>query len=128
MKLLTSCPEKDYQELNAAIMHALTSSEEVKRILMRFKEKDLVSGSEVLNLILGLDELYNLAVGPCEKEGSTVSAGEDYAPPGLDKQSFWSSMFSRNQPSFLKAISQEFSQNDELAESENYPMKKASNH
>ena len=52
--------DKDYEQLNDAILKAILSSGEVKNILVDFKKKDLINNMAVLNLILSLEELSEL--------------------------------------------------------------------
>ena len=51
--------EKEYENLNDAILQAIVSSKEVQKILLRLKEEDL-DNMAVLNLFLNLDELYEM--------------------------------------------------------------------
>ena len=51
--------EKEYENLNDAILQAIITSKEVQRILLRLKETDF-DQMAVLNLFLSLDELYEM--------------------------------------------------------------------
>lgn len=52
--------DEAYEHLNKAIMKAIVSSEEVKKVLTGFKEKDMINNLSVLNLILSLEELSDM--------------------------------------------------------------------
>ncbi|MEE9258671.1 MAG: hypothetical protein V3U37_03925 [Nitrospinaceae bacterium] len=52
--------DKEYEELNDAILKAIISSDEVKQLLMDFRKKNLIDDLAVLNLILSLEELCEL--------------------------------------------------------------------
>ncbi|MBI4383058.1 MAG: hypothetical protein HY579_03370 [Nitrospinae bacterium] len=60
---------KAYEQLNGAILKAITASEEVKQVLLDFQKKNLIDRMAVLNLILSLEELEALtaADNPCRK-------------------------------------------------------------
>ncbi|MBI4385130.1 MAG: hypothetical protein HY579_14015 [Nitrospinae bacterium] len=60
---------KAYEQLNGAILKAITDSEEVKQVLLDFQKKNLIDRMAVLNLILSLEELEALtsASSPCRK-------------------------------------------------------------
>ena len=52
--------EKDYENLNDAILKAIVSSLEVQDILIKLKEQEEVNDTAVLNLFISLDELYEM--------------------------------------------------------------------
>lgn len=52
--------DKDYELLNNAIMKAIISSDDVKKVLLSFQEKNLIDKMAVLNLILSLEEIETL--------------------------------------------------------------------
>jgi hypothetical protein len=52
--------DEAYEHLNKAIMKAIVSSEDVKKVLAGFKEKDMINHLSVLNLILSLEELSDM--------------------------------------------------------------------
>ncbi len=52
--------DKEYEQLNEAIMKAIVSSPDVKKVLQEFQSKDLINHLSVLNLILSLEELSEL--------------------------------------------------------------------
>jgi len=56
--------DRYYEILNEAILNAITSSDEVKDILLDFKKKNLINNLAVLNLILSLEELSELIFKP----------------------------------------------------------------
>ena len=61
--------EKEYENLNDAILQAIVSSKEVQKILIRLKEKEGFDHMAVLNLFLSLDELYEMI---SEKRNSSM--------------------------------------------------------
>ncbi len=69
--------DRHYEILNEAILNAITSSEEVKDILVDFKSKKLINNLAVLNLILSLEELSELIFKP---EGSHMYKLEPTEP------------------------------------------------
>lgn len=73
--------DKEYEELNDAILKAIVSSSEVKKLLLDFKKKELINDTAVLNLILSLDEL-------CEMIAAKAPSSASYkAEPPARKQS-----------------------------------------
>jgi hypothetical protein len=62
--------EKDYENLNDAILKAIVSSKEIQKILVKLKEKEEIDNMAVLNLFLSLDELHEMF---SEKSNSSIS-------------------------------------------------------
>tara|TARA_B100000686_G_scaffold78628_1_gene84667 strand:- start:193 stop:594 length:402 start_codon:yes stop_codon:yes gene_type:complete len=62
--------EKEYENLNDAILQAITGSKEVKNILARLKEEENLDNIAVLNLFLSLDELFEMM---SDKRNSSVA-------------------------------------------------------
>lgn len=60
MSATTIDSDKDYERLNDAIMKAIISSGDVKKVLLSFQEKNLIDKMAVLNLILSLEEIEAL--------------------------------------------------------------------
>ena len=52
--------EKEYENLNDAILKAIVSSKEIQKILVKLKEKEEIDNMAVLNLFLSLDELHEM--------------------------------------------------------------------
>ena len=52
--------DKEYENLNNAILQAIVGSEDVQDVLSRFKNQHLMDDKAVLNLFLSLDELYQI--------------------------------------------------------------------
>ena len=52
--------EKEYENLNDAILKAIVSSTEVQELLIKLKEQKEINDIAVLNLFLSLDELYEM--------------------------------------------------------------------
>ena len=52
--------EKEYENLNDAILKAIVSSTEVQESLIKLKEQKEINDVAVLNLFLSLDELYEM--------------------------------------------------------------------
>ncbi|MFT4577393.1 MAG: hypothetical protein ACI8PD_001890 [Nitrospinales bacterium] len=62
--------EKEYENLNDAILKAIVSSKEVQKILVKLKEQEEIDNMAVLNLFLSLDELYEMI---SEKDNNSIS-------------------------------------------------------
>jgi hypothetical protein len=62
--------EKDYENLNDAILKAIVSSKEIQKILVKLKEKEEIDNMAVLNLFLSLDELCEMI---SEKNKKSIS-------------------------------------------------------
>jgi hypothetical protein len=62
--------EKEYENLNDAILKAIVSSKEIQKILVKLKEKEEIDNMAVLNLFLSLDELYEMIL---EKKNNSIS-------------------------------------------------------
>ena len=52
--------EKEYENLNDAILQAIISSKEVQEILIKFKEHKETNDMAVLNLFISLEELHEM--------------------------------------------------------------------
>ena len=52
--------EKEYENLNDAILQAIVSSTEVQEILIKLKKQEETNDIAVLNLFLSLDELHEM--------------------------------------------------------------------
>ncbi len=52
--------EKEYENLNDAILEAIVSSREIRKILKTLKDQEQIDNKAVLNLFLSLDELYEM--------------------------------------------------------------------
>ena len=52
--------EKEYENLNDAILKAIVSSKDVQKMLITLKEREEINDTAVLNLFLSLDELYEM--------------------------------------------------------------------
>ncbi|PIQ95601.1 MAG: hypothetical protein COV67_14040 [Nitrospinae bacterium CG11_big_fil_rev_8_21_14_0_20_56_8] len=61
--------DREYENLNDAILKAIVSSRDVKKVLLDFKSKNLINNLAVLNLILSLEELSDLIFGSNEGKG-----------------------------------------------------------
>ena len=62
--------EKEYENLNDAILQSIAGSKEVQNILARLKEEENLDHMAVLNLFLSLDELFEMI---SEKRNSSVA-------------------------------------------------------
>ena len=62
--------EKEYENLNDAILKAIVSSKEIQKILIKLKEQEEIDNMAVLNLFLSLDELYEMI---SEKDNNSIS-------------------------------------------------------
>ncbi|MDC1122938.1 hypothetical protein OAT11_06255 [Nitrospinaceae bacterium] len=62
--------EKEYENLNDAILKAIVSSKEIQKILVKLKEQEEIDNMAVLNLFLSLDELYEMI---SEKDNNSIS-------------------------------------------------------
>jgi hypothetical protein len=62
--------DKEYENLNDAILQAIVTSKEIQKILVKLKEKEEIDNMAVLNLFLSLDELYEMI---SEKNNNSIS-------------------------------------------------------
>ena len=60
MDSFDSFQDKEFDQLNEAILKAIISSKDVEKVLQDFKSKDLINEMAVVNLILSLEELSGL--------------------------------------------------------------------
>jgi hypothetical protein len=72
--------EKEYENLNDAILKAIVTSKEIQEILVKLKEKEEIDNMAVLNLFLSLDELLEMI---SEKNNNPISYKLE---PGESKQ------------------------------------------
>ena len=70
--------EKEYENLNDAILQAIAGSKEVQNILTRLREKENLDHMAVLNLFLSLDELFEMI---SDKNNSSVAYKMDPVEP-----------------------------------------------
>ncbi|MFQ5451530.1 MAG: hypothetical protein ACE5E9_12955 [Nitrospinaceae bacterium] len=102
--------DKEYEQLNEAIMKAIVSSEEVKKVLMHFKSKDLINNLAVLNLILSLEELSELVFSrddsfklePVDGESPSQVSGGDPEPSDTTHDKIDGKNLTRNEVLFEK--------------------------
>ena len=59
---------KEFEQLNDAILKAIISSRDVEKVLQDFKSKDLINEIAVVNLILSLEELSDLMFSESPKK------------------------------------------------------------
>ena len=52
--------DKEFDQLNEAVLKAILSSKDVEKVLRDFKSKDLINEMAVVNLILSLEDLSSL--------------------------------------------------------------------
>lgn len=52
--------DKEYENLNNAILQAIVASEDVQSVLARFKDQHQMDDKTVLNLFLSLEELHQM--------------------------------------------------------------------
>ena len=62
--------EKEYENLNDAILQAIAGSKEVQNILARLREEENLDHMAVLNLFLSLDELFEMI---SDKNNSSIA-------------------------------------------------------
>lgn len=70
--------DEAYEHLNKAIMKAIVSSDDVRKVLSGFKEKDMINHLSVLNLILSLEELSDMVFSD-EDSNDYELVDEDFA-------------------------------------------------
>jgi len=52
--------DKEFDQLNEAVLKAILSSKDVEKVLQDFKSKNLINEMAVVNLILSLEDLSSL--------------------------------------------------------------------
>ena len=52
--------DKEYENLNNAILQAIIASDDVQNVLARFKNQHQMDDKAVLNLFLSLEELHQM--------------------------------------------------------------------
>ena len=73
--------DKDFEQLNDAILKAIISSRDVEAVLQDFKSKDLIHEMAVVNLILSLEELSELMFPKSpDKQTHTLEPSEKNPP------------------------------------------------
>ena len=68
MDSFDSFQDKEFDQLNEAILKAIISSKDVDKVLQDFKAKDLINEMAVVNLILSLEELSGLMFSDSQDE------------------------------------------------------------
>ena len=76
--------DEAYEHLNKAIMKAIVSSDEVRKVLSGFKENDMINHLSVLNLILSLEELSDMVFSD-EKSDEYELVKEDFSTEKTEK-------------------------------------------
>ena len=70
--------DNEFEQLNDAILKAIVSSNDVEKVLMDFKSKDLINEMGVVNLILSLEELSELMISKLpEKTIPTMQSSKE---------------------------------------------------
>ena len=74
-----------YKRLYDAVMEAVVSSESVKQILLDLQSKNMIDSMAVVNLILSLEELADLAYSKSHHNELSKAEYEDaYAAPTIE--------------------------------------------
>ena len=70
--------DKEFEQLNDAILKAIISSRDVEKVLQEFKSKELINEMAVVNLILSLEELSGLmfSESPAKSMQTLESSGQ----------------------------------------------------
>ena len=86
--------DKEYENLNNAILQAIVGSEDVQDVLSRFKNQHQMDDKAVLNLFLSLEELYQMinekSSGPAEyklEPSSNTKPTNKIEKPALGEES-----------------------------------------
>ena len=73
--------DKEFEQLNDAILKAIISSRDVEKVLQDFKSKKLINEMAVVNLILSLEELSGLMFSELPgKRTHTLEPSEENQP------------------------------------------------
>ena len=65
--------DKEFEQLNEAVLKAILSSKDVEKVLQDFKSKNLINEMAVVNLILSLEDLSSLIFSEsAEKSNHTL--------------------------------------------------------
>ena len=73
--------DKEFEQLNDAILKAIISSSDVEKVLQDFKSKDMINEMAVVNLILSLEELSGLMFPETpDKQTHTLEPAEKNQP------------------------------------------------
>ena len=80
--------DKEFEQLNDAILKAIVSSRDVEKVLQDFKSKDLINEVAVVNLILSLEELSGLifSESPNKKIQTLEPSGENQVVENTSKK------------------------------------------
>ena len=78
--------DKEFDQLNEAVLKAILSSKDVEKVLRDFKSKDLINEMAVVNLILSLEDLSSLIFSEsAEKSNHALDALNHKQPLKNDK-------------------------------------------
>jgi len=73
--------DRDFEQLNDAILKAIISSSDVEKVLQDFKSKEMINEMAVVNLILSLEELSGLMFPETpDKQTHTLEPAEKNQP------------------------------------------------
>ena len=73
--------DKEFEQLNDAILKAIISSKDVEKVLQDFKSKELINEMAVVNLILSLEELSGLMlIDPKNKQTHMLGSSKKKQP------------------------------------------------
>ena len=62
--------DKEFDQLNEAVLKAILSSKDVEKVLLDFKSKNLINEMAVVNLILSLEDLSSLIVSESAEQSN----------------------------------------------------------
>jgi hypothetical protein len=78
--------DKEFDQLNEAVLKAILSSKDVEKVLRDFKSKDLINEMAVVNLILSLEDLSSLIFSEsAEKSNHAIDTFNQKQPLKNDK-------------------------------------------
>ena len=73
--------DREFEQLNDAILKAIISSKDVEKVLQDFKSKELINEMAVVNLILSLEELSGLMLSGFKKKQTNTLESTKKNPP-----------------------------------------------
>ena len=73
--------DKEFDQLNEAVLKAILSSKDVEKVLLDFKSKNLINEMAVVNLVLSLEDLSSLIFSESAEKSNHALDALNYKQP-----------------------------------------------
>lgn len=107
-------PDKELEKLSRAITEAILNSKNVKKVLEKIREKELVLPNTLMVMILKLDMLSNASDNLTDKINSLKSSSKNRDKKKVDKQLIDGKELTSDEVAFCEYMVKKFNEKDWL--------------